>query len=126
MPGVEIYDGIGKANFTLSLVNSLHQKPANIDNINAELKSASSLLLFFSAMDMYGNVQLVTDFNTDPNSVTNSSRKEVFDFLENELKENVTSVATELKMQLLYGRITKWGRLYTACKNVFECRSLYR
>ena len=102
----EIYDGIGKANFTLSVVNSLPQKPANFDNINAELKVLRAYF-YFLAMDMFGNVPLVIDYNTDPNSVTNSSRKEVFDFLEKELKENVPLLSSA-KDASTYGRVNKW------------------
>ena len=58
-------------------------------------------------MDMYGNIPLVTDYNTDPNSVTNSSRKDVFDFLEKELKENVPLLSSA-KNASTYGRINKW------------------
>ncbi len=102
----EIYDGIGKANFTLSVVNSLSLKPADLDNINAELKVLRAYF-YFLALDMYGNVPLVIDYNTDPNSVTNSSRKEVFDFLEKELKENVPLLSSA-KDASTYGRVNKW------------------
>jgi hypothetical protein len=59
-------------------------------------------------MDMYGNVPLVTDYNTDPNTITNSSRKDVFKFLEQELKENVP-LLTPTKDASTYGRLTKWA-----------------
>ena len=118
----EIYDGIGKANFTLSVVNSLSQKPANIDNINAELIVLRDYY-YFLAMDMYGNVPLVTDFNTDPNSVTNSSRKDVFSFLENELKENIPLLSST-KDAGTYGRITKWSG-YTLLAKMYLNAEIY-
>lgn len=102
-----LFNGIGKANFTLSVVNSLANKPANIDAINAELKVLRAYY-YYMAMDMFGNVPLVTDFNTDPNAVSNSSRKDVFDFLENELKTNVPLLPENVDATT-YGRMTKWG-----------------
>lgn len=103
----EIFVGIGQANFILSTVNALPEKPANIDNINAELKVMRAYF-YFLAMDMYGNVPLVTDYNTDPNTVTNSSEKDVFNYLEKELKENVP-LLSPTKDATTYGRMTKWA-----------------
>lgn len=102
-----LFNGIGKANFTLNVVNSLATPPSDIDAINAELKVLRAYY-YYIAMDMYGNVPLVTDFNTDPNSVTNSTREEVFNFIESELKENVPNLS-ENKDASTYGRMTKWG-----------------
>ena len=93
--------------FYFKCVDSLPQKPANIANINAELKVLRDYF-YFLVMDMYGNVPLVTDYNTDPNSITNSSRKDVFNYLENDLKENVP-LLTSTKDATTYGRVTKWA-----------------
>jgi len=102
----EIFDGIGRCNFILSVVNSLDEQPANIDNINAELKVLRAYY-YYLAMDMFGNVPLVTDYNSDPNSVTNSSRKDAFNFLEKELQDNIP-LLTRNKDASTYGRINKW------------------
>src|SRR6478609_4010034 len=48
----EIFDGIGRCNFILSVVNSLDEQPANIDNINAELKVLRAYY-YYLAMDMF-------------------------------------------------------------------------
>ena len=103
----EIFAGISQCNFVLSVVDSLQQKPANIANINAESKVLRAYF-YFLIMDMYGNVPLVTDYNTDPNTITNSSRKDVFKYLEQELKENVP-LLTPTKDATTYGRLTKWA-----------------
>jgi hypothetical protein len=103
----EIFVGISQCNFVLSVLDSLQQKPANIANIDAELKVLRAYF-YFLIMDMYGNVPLVTDYNTDPNTITNSSRKDVFKFLEQELKENVP-LLTPNKDAGTYGRLTKWA-----------------
>lgn len=101
-----LFNGIGKANFTLSAVNALENKPDNIDAINAELKVLRAYY-YYMAMDMFGNVPLVTDFNTDPNSVTNASRAELFSFLEKEIKDNI-DLLPDVDVST-YGRMTKYG-----------------
>jgi len=103
----DFYNGIGKVNFTLNVVNSLTTKPSNIDAINAELKVLRAYF-YYLAMDNFGNVPLVTDFNTDPNSVTNSSRADVYAFVEKEVKDNINALS-ENNDKSTYGRITKWG-----------------
>src|ERR1700754_3527519 len=69
----DLYGGIGKINFILGIVNSLSPAPPNLDKINAELKTLRALYYYWT-MDLYGNIPLVTDFNTNPNTVTNSAR----------------------------------------------------
>lgn len=101
-----LFGGIGKANFTLTAVNALTNKPENIDAINAELKVLRAYF-YYMAMDMFGNVPLVTDFNTDPNSVTNSPRADVFNFVEKEIKDNI-SLLPDVDVST-YGRMTKYG-----------------
>jgi len=108
-----LFNGIGKANFTLSVVNSLPAPPDNIENINAELKVLRAYY-YFMALDMFGNVPLVTDFNTDPNTVTNSDRKSVFDFVEKEIKDNISLLPD--KDPSTYGRMTKWGAFMLLAK----------
>lgn len=103
-----LFNGIGKANFTLSVVNSLATKPSNIDAINAELKVLRAYY-YYMAMDMFGKVPIVTDFNTDPGTVKNDkSRSEIFDFIEKEIKDNVDALPEDVNATT-YGRMTKWG-----------------
>ncbi|MGH2645207.1 MAG: RagB/SusD family nutrient uptake outer membrane protein, partial [Chitinophagaceae bacterium] len=47
----DIYNGSGKANFTLSVVNGLANKPADLDEINAELKILRAYY-YYLAMDL--------------------------------------------------------------------------
>jgi hypothetical protein len=102
----DIYNGIGKINFILYQVNSLSEKPADLDKVNADLKTLRAYF-YFLAMDLFGNVPLVTDYKTDPNSVTNSSRQDVFNFIETELKDNIPLLSTAVD-NTTYGRVTKW------------------
>jgi hypothetical protein len=102
----DLYNGIGKINFTLSIVNSLSPAPPNLANINAELKTLRALYYYW-AMDLYGNVPLVTDFATNPNEVKNNTRQEVFNFVEKELKDNINLISSDVN-NTTYGRVTKW------------------
>lgn len=102
----QLYNGIGKINFILSVVNNLPEKPATLDNINAELKVLRAYF-YFMTMDLFGNVPLVADYSTSPDSVTNSSRTEVYNFIEKELKENIQLLSPDVN-KTTYGRVTRW------------------
>jgi hypothetical protein len=102
----DLYSGIGKINFILSIVDNISPAPANLENIDAELKVLRALYYYW-AMDLYGNVPLVTDFKTNPNTVTNSSRQDLFNFIESELKANIDLVSADVS-PATYGRVTKW------------------
>ncbi len=130
----DIFRGIGKINFILSVVNNLENPPADLDNINAELKTLRAYY-YFLAMDLFGNVPLVTDFNVDPNSVTNSPRADIFNFVETELKDNLQLLTPNVDVST-YGRVTKYfsfsllARLYlnagvfTGTPRWNDCRSM--
>jgi len=102
----DIYSGIGKINFILNIVNNLPTPPPNLDKINAELKVLRALYYWW-ALDLYGNVPLVVDFNTNPTSITNSTRIEVFNFVEKELKESIPLITPDVTTAT-YGKVTKW------------------
>ncbi len=102
----DLYGGIGKINFILSIVDNISPAPTNIQNIDAELKTLRALYYYW-AMDLYGNVPLVTDFKTNPNTVTNSTTQQVFTFIESELKANIDLVSSDVS-GATYGRVTKW------------------
>ena len=59
-------------------------------------------------MDAFGNVPLVTDFNTNPNTVTNKTRAEVYAFILNDLTTNIQQLARN-KDATTYGRMTVWA-----------------
>src|SRR5580692_1806057 len=84
----DIYGGIGKANFTLSIVNSLPNPPSNLASINAEVRALRAFF-YFLAMDRFGNVPYVTSFNVDPSTVTNLPRPQVYDSIVAELQADV-------------------------------------
>lgn len=98
--------GITKANFILNILTNLPTKPANINSITAEVKVVRDYYIFY-LMDMYGNVPLVTDFNTDPSKVGTVARKDVYAFLVNDLKANVPLLP--IKSAANYGHMTRAG-----------------
>lgn len=102
----EIFSGIGKANFILSIVNGLPNKPSNIDAINAEVKTVRAYY-YYLAIDLFGNVPLVSDFNTDPNTVTNSPRADIYNFIETDLKASIPLLPQNVDGST-FGRATKW------------------
>jgi hypothetical protein len=104
----DLSNGIGKCNLVLSTLATLPatNKPANADQVIAEIKVLRAYY-YFEFMDMFGNVPLVTDFNTDPTKISQSPRKDVYAFLETELTTNVPLLAD--KSAATYGHITKWG-----------------
>jgi len=103
----DLFNGIGKANFTLSIVNSLPTPPPNLEAINAEVKVLRDFF-YFKAMDMFGQVPYVTSFNVDPSTVNNSiTRTALFDSIETDLKANIPLLPGTVD-QTTYGRVTKW------------------
>lgn len=102
----DIYNGIGKINFIMYQVNNLVDTPATLSAINAELKVLRAYY-YFQAMDLFGNIPVVTDYKTDQNSVTNSPRLEVFNFIESEIKQNIGLLPTTVD-NTTYGKVTQW------------------
>src|SRR3569833_2685646 len=99
-------NGIGQVNFTLNLLNGLQNKPANIANVEAELKVLRAFFIF-QMMDMFGNIPIVTDFNTDPSKVTQVTRANAYAFLETELTTNVPLLSNTVD-KTTYGRVTQY------------------
>ncbi len=89
----DFYAGIGKANLTLSELESIPNKPKTIRKVLADLKVARAFF-FYHAMDCFGNIPLDTVYGADPNTVKTNSRLEVFNFIEKELKENIPFLDT--------------------------------
>src|SRR5579862_4050255 len=84
----DIFGGIGKANFTLSIVNALPTPPPNLAGIDAEVKSLRDYF-YFLAMDRFGNVPYVTSFNVDPSTLKQSTRSQIYDSIVADLNVNL-------------------------------------
>jgi hypothetical protein len=102
----DLNNGVGKVNFTLNILNGLANKPSNYNAIVAELKVLRAYFIF-QFMDMYGNVPVVTDFNTDPSKVVQKDRATVYAFLDAELAANVPLLSTTVD-KTTYGRVTQY------------------
>ena len=109
-----LYSGIGKINFILSIVNNLNPLPADINSINAELKTLRAQYYYW-AMDLYGNIPLVTSFETDASTLTNTPRKDVYNFIDSELTNNLQYLSTDVSTST-YGRVTKYMAYCTLAK----------
>lgn len=101
------YSGINTANRVIFQIES-DEVPVKSgkENIIAELKTARA---FYYAMllDNHGNVPIVTDFkNTE--IPTQSTRKELYDFVVKELNENIP-LLSEKADPSTYGRFNKWA-----------------
>lgn len=102
-----LFNGIGRVNFALNSIDNLKEKPADIEATIAELKILRAYYYFW-ALDLYRNVPLVIDFNTNPDDVSNSSGKEVFDFLVLEIQNNINLLSEDVDITT-YGRFNKWA-----------------
>ena len=106
-----MYGGVNTSNRLIALFEGLAADPERAETAAkfiAELRAIRALYYFW-LMDAFGNVPLVTSFeseelpsNTDPNQ-----RKIVYDFIESELNA-VEDVLPVVKDQSTYGRMTKW------------------
>ena len=104
----DLSNGIVKCNFVLNLLNGLPaaSQPANTPQIVAEIKVLRAYY-YLKFMDLYGNVPLVTDYNTPPTSAVQVNQATVYAFLETELTTNVPLLQD--KSTANYGHMTKWG-----------------
>ncbi len=103
----DIFSGITQINFVSSIVNSLPTPPPTLPSINAELKVLRAYY-YMLAMDLWGNIPLVIDYNTNPASVKITARKDVFTFVESEIKTNIELLSTS-NDATTYGRMNKWA-----------------
>ena len=103
----DLNGGIGKVNFILNVLSNLPSKPSNYNAVVAELKVLRAYYLF-QFMDMFGNVPLVTDYNTDPGKVGQQTQAQVYAFLESELTTNIPLLTTTVD-KTTYGKMTQYG-----------------
>lgn len=109
-----LFSGIGKCNYILDKIGTIPDKVPEYDKVVAEIKIMRAFY-YLQAIDNFGNVPIVTKFNTDPSAIKTNSRKEVFDFIESELKANIPFARTNVDAST-YGRATKWLGLTVLAK----------
>ncbi len=103
----DLNGGVTKCNFVISIINGLTTKPANSATLIAEIKVLRAYYLF-RFMDLYGNIPLVTDYNTNPSSVKQATRTEVYNFIESELTTNIPLLSDKNDLST-YGHMNQWG-----------------
>ncbi|HTN08677.1 RagB/SusD family nutrient uptake outer membrane protein [Agriterribacter sp.] len=101
-----IYTGVANINRILQTVGALEPAPSDLAGIQAELKTIRAFY-YFQALDLFGNVPVVENYEVDLTTVTNKPRAEVFAFVENELKTNLPNLRDAVDGST-YGKVTQW------------------
>jgi hypothetical protein len=102
----EISTGIGQCNFVISVVNSLSTPPSNLAQINAELKTLRDFY-YWMAIDAFGDYPYITNYNTNPNTVSQTPRAQIYDSITDDLIANAQLLPANVDATT-YGQITKW------------------
>lgn len=122
---VNIFQEIGTAN---AVLQSLETSPnsANLKPLIAETRALRAYGYFY-AMDLWGNVPIVTTARIDPKNLpTTNTRKEVFEFVTSEMLkavEDLPSVKTVMKTSY-YPRFTKEA-IYAALATIYLNGQVY-
>ena len=102
-----LYRGVNTCNRLIYQFENFEGEIANRDAIFAELKVLRAFYYYW-LMDMFGNVPLVTRFDVEDGFLpTQSTRVDVFNFVESEIKGNMDKLSDQ-KSTLTYGRMTQW------------------
>jgi hypothetical protein len=104
----DVFRTIGSANAVLEGM----QASPNAANLKAQIAEARGIraYAYFYAMDLWGNVPLVTKARIEPTNLpTNATRKEVFDFVVSELTAAAADLpsVTTVNKTAYYPRMTK-------------------
>ena len=96
-----LYEGISKVNAVIYQVELADLTDEERNNINAELRGLRAYF-YYNLLDLFGNVPIITSYE-DLELPTNSTRQEVYDFVETELLE----IMDYLPAEIIYGRFTQ-------------------
>lgn len=99
-----VFGGISACNEVLYETGSSSFDFAGKDKIIAEIKILRALFYYWG-MDTWGDIPFTTDF-TDKNLPPKKSRAFIYDFVENEIKNNIDFL-DEVPTSQNYGRVTK-------------------
>jgi starch-binding outer membrane protein, SusD/RagB family len=122
---INIFQEIGTAN---SVLQSLQNSPnsANLKALIAETRALRAYGYFY-AMDLWGNVPIVTTARIDPaNLPKTNTRKEVFDFVTSEMLKAVDDLPSvkDVVKSTYYPRFTKEA-IYAALATVYLNGQVY-
>lgn len=113
-----LYSSVYKANLAVELLQEAKADPSTI----AEAKVLRAFF-YYLLMDDYGNVPFYTDNNITVDKMPQKSRKEVFDFIVGELKDNAGKLSVT-KGGTYYGRFNKWAA-YTVLAKIYLNAQVY-
>jgi hypothetical protein len=100
-----IFAGVSRCNLILNSVKALNPQPSNVNSINAGLRTLRALYYYY-AMDIFGNVPILTDTTTVSN-IANSPRATVYNFIVSELKASLPYLPSNVDAST-YGTATKY------------------
>lgn len=99
------FNAIGTSNRVLSILEPTPESDAK-DQTIAEIKTMRAWY-YYLMMDAYGNLPLVTSFESDSELPSTTPRAQIFEFIASELESNLQYLS-ETKSEQTYGRPTKW------------------
>lgn len=116
------YKGIANANKILKRADEGFFTEESKPKVVAEVKGVRAL--WYSILcDTHGNIPIQTSFSEEV--PVQSTRKQVFDFIINELKEVMPNLPTEVNKST-YGRLTQWGAKCLMARMYLNAGVLYR
>lgn len=99
------FNAIGTCNRVLSILENAPDSDTKAQTL-AEIKVMRAWY-YYLMMDAYGNLPLVTSFDTGTELPSTKPRAEIYDFIVKELEDNLANLNEE-KSEATYARPTKW------------------
>jgi hypothetical protein len=113
-----LFKAVNKSNEVVALLTKVGAPPASL----SEAKVLRAFY-YYMLMDGWGRVPLFTDNSVALSQVPQATRQQLFDFVVNELKNNVDNLS-EIKGGTFYGRFNKWAG-YTLLAKVYLNAEVY-
>ena len=99
------FNAIGTCNRVLSVLDKAEESAQKVQTL-AEIKTMRAWY-YYLMLDAFGNIPLVTTFDTGSDLPGTTPRAEIFKFVVDELEANLSALSEE-KSEATYGRPTKW------------------
>jgi len=113
-----LYNSVFKANLAIDLLTKANAEQAKI----AEAKVLRAFY-YYLLIDDFGDVPFYTENTVTVDKIPQAPRKDVFNFIEKELKDNV-DLLSETKGGAYYGRFNKWAG-YTLLAKLYLNAEVY-
>ncbi|MBO9618746.1 MAG: RagB/SusD family nutrient uptake outer membrane protein [Niabella sp.] len=101
----DIFNAISSCNNIISSVNGIKPAPPSLAVILAQVKTLRAYY-YFMAMDVFGNIPIVTDTTLSTTSPT-KARADVFNFIISEVQSSLPYLTTTVDPST-YGKVTKY------------------